>query len=1458
MAKYTIFSNIISGSNAAIASITGSLFGSSSYASTASWAQNFVTSSVTSASYAATASSADNFNVRTSLTASNALINGNITAQTLVVQTITSSVEYITGSSKFGTLLTDTHQFTGSVSVSSSLNITGQVNASGITSSLFGTASWAQNFVTSSVTSASYAATASSGDNFLARGTITGASTLTLNTYLTLGLGGNNDANTVSLGRVAGPTTGATRAVAIGYSALNQSTGIYNIAIGYGPWSSLGAGGNNIGIGQQVGYLWTTGNSNTLIIPSGLGLGITSGNYNTIIGTPSGSYSANSNNLVILADGNGNNRFYYDGTNINLNASNSNVIVNANLRVSGSSIITGSLTAINGITGSLFGTASWAQNFLTSSVTSASYAATASYFLTSSVASSSFATSASFASTSSWALNFLTSSVTSASYAQTASYFITSSVTNATSASYAATSSWALNFLTSSVTSASYAATASFVSNAFIQGGNSFGTTALLGTNDTQNLQLETNNAVRLAISSSGYIGVGTSTPQANIPIAAFDVNGLIRARSGIQITGDSATIVVTASRSDNSQYGTLIYNGWGDFAFNKSLYLGYTPSTNTSAGNGYFFAQGGIGINKTGSLNGSFDLNGNATITGSLNVTNGITSSLFGTSSWAINAATASYFITSSVTNATSASYAATSSWALNFITSSVTSASFASTASYFLTSSVTNATSASYAATSSWALNFLTSSVTNATSASFASTSSWALNFITSSVTSASFATTASYILQAVSASFASTASSVNTLNQSVLITGSLTIGTSSLGSNENTLVLGPAPAGGAGEGGQLLLQAKGDSGYTSASMLDTYQNKFRVLRGTNASSDALVTQWDLHTKQMQLPAYTSVSSFPGTAVANLAVDSTGSIITVSTSGGSVFPYTGVAQINGGLIVTGSITASNAIYAQANGTMYFRGGDDAEFWDINVVNTVGIYGQQNQDRAGIKLGSAGPTLFGSGSNLGIGTITPSNTLQVVGGVTATSFTGSLQGTASWALNFITSSVTNATSASYAATSSWALNFLTSSVTSASYAATASWALNFITSSVTSASYAATASYFITSSVTNATSASYAATSSWALNFITSSVTNAISASFAATASSADSFNVRTSLTASNLLVSGTITAQTLVVQTITSSVDFITGSSKFGTLLTNTHQFTGSVSISSSLNVTGQLTATGITSSLFGTSSWAINAATASYFLTSSVTNATSASFASTSSWALNFITSSVTSASFASTASYFLTSSVTNATSASFAATASWALNFITSSVTSASFASTSSLALNFITSSVTSASFASTSSLALNFITSSVTSASFAATASYFITSSVTSASYARTSSYANASSTVGYTIGGSQIYYSTVTSAPSPSTVNVFTNSTGSFTCGFYNYTVYSASNARAGNISVVWTGTTASYTDYSTTDIGDTFAVTASVSIVSSQVQFNVQVPSSTAGWNVKATATYL
>jgi hypothetical protein len=149
------------------------------------------------------------------------------------------------------------------------------------------------------------------------------------------------------------------------------------------------------------------------------------------------------------------------------------------------------------------------------------------------------------------------------------------------------------------------------------------------------------------------------------------------------------------------------------------------------------------------------------------------------------INSSAISASITGNAATATSASFATTASYVLNAVSASfATSASQAqnsTTASYVLNavsaSYTTNALSSSYAITASHALNANTASyVLNAVSASFATSASQAQNATTASyvlnAVSASFAisasqaqnaTTASYVLNAVSASFAATASSV-----------------------------------------------------------------------------------------------------------------------------------------------------------------------------------------------------------------------------------------------------------------------------------------------------------------------------------------------------------------------------------------------------------------------------------------------------------------------------------------------------------------------------------------------------------------------------------------------------------------------------------------------------------------------------------------------------------------------
>lgn len=567
--------------------------------------------------------------------------------------------------------------------------------------------------------------------------------------------------------------------------------------------------------------------------------------------------------------------------------------------------------------------------------------------------------------------------------------------------------------------------------------------------------------------------------------------------------------------------------------------------------------------------------------------------------------------------------------------------------------------------------------------------------LNTVTAS---AGFFGTASWATNATSASFARTASFVNTLNQDVLISGSLTVGAATAGASENTLTLGPK---GTNEGGQLGFQA--GTSATSASMLDMYQDGanpyFRLLRGSNATSDAVVAQWNTHTKQMFLPAYVSSTSFTGTPAAFLAVDTNGAIITTSGSGGSglsggstnyiarwassVLLTTGSLWDNGTnvgvgnqspsykLDVSGDIRSTGAVYANANGTMYFRGGDDAEFWDINTVNTVGIYGQQDQGVASIKLGSGGGTISGRSGSIGVNTTTPnSGALHVSGGVFATSFTGSFTGSLVGALTGTASFADRATSASRADTASF-LNVGT-------YAITSSWAV--------SASQAITASY-----VLNAVSSSFASTASFAPNYVLTSATASMLSPYVLT-SQTSSMSVATASLA--LRASGSLTGSLL--GTASWATNAITAANATNVSITGDNSGTaftlplilGTTGTEQTLYVDStpavlytpninQLWASNLqaTGSLFGTASWANNAVTASVI--QSIRNSSNTtlyltavdSFNSTPTEETLYGVSITVNPSNASLTANSVTASFTGSLTGSLFGTASWATNAVT---------------------------------------------------------------------------------------------------------------------------------------------------------------------------------------------
>ena len=168
------------------------------------------------------------------------------------------------------------------------------------------------------------------------------------------------------------------------------------------------------------------------------------------------------------------------------------------------------------------------------------------------------------------------------------------------------TSSWAQNALT-----ASFINTAS--TNAFVQGGNSFGTTTILGTNDNQNLQFETSGSVRMTISSSGNVGIGTTTPTARLHVSGSGAGSevLLVSPAGSVTVGLKADSTITdySGLYIGSKYvllskasATVFFNIQDSLTFAS----GYAAkSTMNDSGNL------GLGITSAGSINSRLQIRG-------------------------------------------------------------------------------------------------------------------------------------------------------------------------------------------------------------------------------------------------------------------------------------------------------------------------------------------------------------------------------------------------------------------------------------------------------------------------------------------------------------------------------------------------------------------------------------------------------------------------------------------------------------------------------------------------------------------------------------------------------------------------------------------------------------------------------------------------------------------------------
>ena len=510
----------------------------------------------------------------------------------------------------------------------------------------------------------------------------------------------------------------------------------------------------------------------------------------------------------------------------------------------------------------------------------------------------------------------------------------------------------------------------------------------------------------------------------------------------------------ITAGGAGKDDYGVEVYNelamikkaGGGAFIAypsNRDFFIAQSSAASVNASNTFTRritinqTSGNVLINTATDsgfrldVNGTTRLNGNTTVTGSVNITGSLA-----VTAGVINQLTSSYAITAS--NANTASYIVT-----------------AQTASYVQTSQ-----------TASYVLNAQTASyVLQAVSASYATQALTASNANTASYIVT--AQTASYVLNAISSSFASTASSADNFTVRGTLTAQTivaqTVSSSivySSGSNRfgNDITNTQTFTGSVGITGSLAV---------TAGVINQLTSSFAV-----TSSFATTASYALNAAN---PFIQGGNSF-GTA-ATLGTNDAQNLQLETNNTTRIF-ISGSGPIGIGTTSPTGSNMSNLLHLNGAAAVlrvgpYYSSGGDRDFVEI-IASGADTKITSPNERFYVE-NTSGDIIISAAGKVGINTTTPvSGTLQVNGNVFATSFTGSLSGSA----------------------------------------------------------------------------------------------TTTISSSYAATASSADNFTVR-----------GTLTAQTIVVQTITSSVAYDSGSNRFGSLLTNTHQFTGSVLItgSSAISING-----------------------------------------------------------------------------------------------------------------------------------------------------------------------------------------------------------------------------------------------------------------------------------------
>lgn len=843
--------------------VTSSLFG------TASWASNFLTSSVTTASYA------NNFTVFNNLTAGNlstnvhqftgsislsgsylgdfaggygfytakknnhitqnayydgawksygssALFGSAILFQTLgetgkalsilVDNAISTANEALSFSEVFSVGTTGNTRVTGSLGVTGSISV---LNG-GFTGSLFGTASWASNFLTSSVTSASLAATAS-----LVTGSIYTAGNLALSASfavtashaisapLYLPLTGGTINGDLTINGTASINYLSASTIYITASQLNLGTNLITVntmtgsALRFGGLAVIDSGS----VPQQSGsILYDSVQDEWIFVHRGASNVVTSSHF--LVGPET--YNSVGDEIYIPQN-------YLVKSTGNEHMTSASIVDNGStIRTLYNTEVTGSLNVSSGVTASLLGTSSWSSNSITASLV------TGSIFQSGNLALSS-------------------------SYAVTASYVL------------GAVTSTTFPYTGSAIISGSLEITGSIRSSDLINGSILFATASGQITQSNDNLFWDTRKR---------RLGVGT-----NIPASG----------SGVLTANQTQPIIHVNTNYTGSVTASIINNTTTHYLF---THTGSSSGLTIAVGNTAGGNRGMLNFYKNWTTNFDTPTTGSAVNVGDrLGVIRFVTADGTGASSVS-SQIEATVDSTADVTKVLSrvgifVGGGGASLEALKVYSSGNTALGSSISSDNGNTLQVAGRTGLNGDASVTGSLivtvgaaisgNFSVSSSTATVSGSLTVTGSLNATRITSSLFG-----TASW---ASNVTTALTASSLNPLNQgSVIITGSLfisgsnsslLIGGNVTSSTEASLIIGIPPNVGTGEGGQIILQAPNSGGFTSASMLDNYQNQFRILRGNNTASDAAHFVMNMHNGQSNF--YTSL------AIGNITPSST-----------------------------------------------------------------------------------------------------------------------------------------------------------------------------------------------------------------------------------------------------------------------------------------------------------------------------------------------------------------------------------------------------------------------------------------------------------------------------------------------------------------------------------------------------------------------------------------------------